>query len=331
MLVQRLFEGPVDLIGDVHGECGALLELLDRLGYDADGQHPDQRCLVFVGDLVDRGPDSPGVVRLVRHLVSRGTAQCILGNHELNVLLNLRKHGNAWFFGEPESLCKGMDRKSCQVMYGGDEERRECLAFLASLPLALERPDLRVVHAQWHEESVQQLRELGDAVKAYAHFKRQIEEAGIEDTVEKELAFQNHNPVKVATSGTEERAPEVYFGGGKMRRLQRCCWWEKLEQANGMKPESNGSHQKPLTVIGHYWRRLPEVPDELARLQLTGPSMFGHSGSFSLLPNRVMCIDYSVGLRYEERGRGILSGQLGTGLGALRFPEMEILFENGRQ
>ena len=59
-LVGELFDGPLDIIGDVHGECGTLCKLLDRLGYDGNGDHPEGRRLVFVGDLVDRGPDSPG-------------------------------------------------------------------------------------------------------------------------------------------------------------------------------------------------------------------------------------------------------------------------------
>ena len=64
-LVQQLPQSDLDIIGDVHGEIGALCTLLDRLGYDDQGRHPQNRHLVFVGDLVDRGPDSLGVLDLV--------------------------------------------------------------------------------------------------------------------------------------------------------------------------------------------------------------------------------------------------------------------------
>ena len=71
-MFRPLFGGPIDVIGDIHGECGTLCELLDRLGYDGNGAHPEGRRLVFVGDLIDRGPDSPGVARrLVRHLIEQ--------------------------------------------------------------------------------------------------------------------------------------------------------------------------------------------------------------------------------------------------------------------
>lgn len=83
--------GPFDVIGDVHG-CRAELEsLLTALGYllerDPDGRpvdarHPEERTAVFVGDLVDRGPDSPGVLRLVMGMVSGGHALAVPGNHE---------------------------------------------------------------------------------------------------------------------------------------------------------------------------------------------------------------------------------------------------------
>ncbi|MEO1914747.1 MAG: metallophosphoesterase, partial [Myxococcales bacterium] len=56
-------------MGDIHGELGALVSLLKKLGYDHDGRHAQQRKLVFVGDLIDRGPDSPGVLRAVKRLV----------------------------------------------------------------------------------------------------------------------------------------------------------------------------------------------------------------------------------------------------------------------
>jgi hypothetical protein len=70
ILVEKLFEGPVDVAGDVHGEIDALLMLMGHPGYDETGHHPAGRRLVFVGDLTDRGPDSPAVVDLVTDLLA---------------------------------------------------------------------------------------------------------------------------------------------------------------------------------------------------------------------------------------------------------------------
>ena len=83
--------GPFDVIGDVHGCRLELEELLAELGYDVvrdaagrpvDASHPTGRRAVFVGDLVDRGPDSPGVLRLVMGMVRAGHGLCVSGNHE---------------------------------------------------------------------------------------------------------------------------------------------------------------------------------------------------------------------------------------------------------
>ncbi|MFJ4988234.1 polynucleotide kinase-phosphatase [Streptomyces sp. NPDC088732] len=78
---KRELTGPFDIIGDVHGCSSELETLLGKLGY-ADGVHPEGRTAVFVGDLVDRGPDSPGVLRRVMGMVASGSALCVPGNHE---------------------------------------------------------------------------------------------------------------------------------------------------------------------------------------------------------------------------------------------------------
>ncbi|MEH6373309.1 polynucleotide kinase-phosphatase [Streptomyces sp. KLMMK] len=77
----RHLTGPFDIIGDIHGCSSELETLLGELGY-ADGVHPEGRTAVFVGDLVDRGPDSPGVLRRVMGMVASGNALCVPGNHE---------------------------------------------------------------------------------------------------------------------------------------------------------------------------------------------------------------------------------------------------------
>ena len=92
--------GPFDIIGDVHGCREELEALLGKLGYDvrprADGtpgfdvRPPEGRKALFVGDLVDRGPDTPGVLRLVMGMVEAGSALCVPGNHEVKLMRKLR-------------------------------------------------------------------------------------------------------------------------------------------------------------------------------------------------------------------------------------------------
>ncbi len=83
---KREEHGPFDVIGDVHGCRAELSALLDRLGYAAGAEgvrrHPEGRRAIFLGDLVDRGPDVPGVLRIAMAMTQAGTALCISGNHE---------------------------------------------------------------------------------------------------------------------------------------------------------------------------------------------------------------------------------------------------------
>lgn len=224
-LVGELWRGSLDIIGDIHGEYGALLCLLDRLGYDYFGNHPEGRRLVFLGDLVDRGPDSVAVLELVQRLVETNKAQCILGNHELNILLNQKKHGNGWFYGETESLARDHTAVSYNTLVVSDQQRNSFIEFLLTLPVALERDDLRVVHAAWDSASIARLRQSKglNVLEAFRSFEMEIESRITEDMSEdqKELCLQNENPVKLVTSGLECLASERFWSSGKWRQLSR--------------------------------------------------------------------------------------------------------------
>ena len=99
-LIQKLPEGPLDIITDGHGEYEAFERLLTVLGYDDDGNHPDNRHLVFNGDMVDRGPDSPRILKKCIRLVKSKKAEYLLGNHELNILNGTPKDSTGWYFPE---------------------------------------------------------------------------------------------------------------------------------------------------------------------------------------------------------------------------------------
>eukprot|EP00927_Polykrikos_kofoidii_P043887 TRINITY_DN37983_c0_g1_i1.p1 TRINITY_DN37983_c0_g1~~TRINITY_DN37983_c0_g1_i1.p1 ORF type:complete len:360 (-),score=44.96 TRINITY_DN37983_c0_g1_i1:259-1338(-) len=339
LLVGSLFRGAIDIVGDIHGETGALYSLLDRLGYDSTGVNPDGRRLVFVGDILDRGPDSPGAFRFVKSLVENRSAQMVLGNHEVNLLRGARTRGNLWFWGETEPLCTASSnashpvlmptRPSFQSLVNSDAERDDILDFLRKQPLVLEREGLRVVHAMWHESGVNHLRAFdGDVAQADVYFRRlttaKLEAAKLQREMtddESEMMIQNENPVNLAVTGMEVPAVEPFFAGGKLRTLQRYPWW------------TNYTGEAGLVVVGHYWRRLLATVD--LGFSPTGPSIFSSDEQtdepVALGPSHaVACIDFSVGMRFEERCRGLREGSLGTALAALRLPEMQLHFADGR-
>lgn len=127
-----------NIIGDVHGCFDELQELLVKLDFHRGGD----RQLVFVGDLVDRGPKSKEVLEFVMDLVSTGDALCVMGNHD-NKLMR-------WAKGNKVLLNHGLEDTVLEL---ADMDKDKIINFISSLPyyLLLDSDKLAVVHASWHE------------------------------------------------------------------------------------------------------------------------------------------------------------------------------------
>ena len=339
--IQNLPPGPLDIVGDIHGEIEALTALLRHLGYDADGNHPRQRTLIFVGDLVDRGPDSPTVLKLVERLVKTGRAFAILGNHEINLLANEAKDGSGWYFDE---RVESDNVKYAPFIRATFEEKIAAVAFLLTLPIALERPDLRIIHAAWIAADIEKLREvqLENVLSKYKEWdaaadnyakdlRPKIREElktwpyGLEDQskqppflhahAEHDSVSQMMNPLKILTSGVEREASKPFYASGKWRFLDRVKWWDEYDE--------------PVpVVIGHYWRRYHSLANpEYGKGE---PGMFDDipSNAWHGKRGNVFCIDYSVGGRWSERKFGEKNKTLAK-LGALKWPERVLIFDDG--
>ena len=124
--------GPFDIIGDVHGCFDELTELLEKLGYQSspDGLWlpPEGRKLIFVGDLVDRGPKSPEVVQFVMDMTRAGHALAVPGNHDIKVM--------RWLQGKDVTLSHGLEKSVDQfAVYHLDHPgfKQEAMLFFDSL------------------------------------------------------------------------------------------------------------------------------------------------------------------------------------------------------
>jgi protein phosphatase len=141
--------GPFDVIGDVHGCADELEELLGTLGYvpEADAwRHPGGRKAVFVGDLVDRGPRIPDVLRIVMGMVAAGTALAVPGNHDIKLM---RKFG-----GRDVQITHGLQDSLVQLEAETPEFRSQVADFIDSLVshYMLDDGKLVVAHAGLKEE-----------------------------------------------------------------------------------------------------------------------------------------------------------------------------------
>lgn len=149
----------LDIIGDVHGQADLLKRLLGHLGYreTATGgfAHPS-RSAIYVGDLVDRGPQIPETVRIVRSMIDDGEARMVLGNHEFNLMSFSTPTADGSGFVRPHTEQNIAQHRATLEQYAS-ADLDETLRWLATMPLWLDGGSLRVVHAEWHPPSLAQM------------------------------------------------------------------------------------------------------------------------------------------------------------------------------
>lgn len=327
---------PLDIIGDVHGEIDALRALLRHLGYRADGSHPQQRLAVFVGDLCDRGPDSPAVLALVQQWMDAGHAHAVLGNHEINLITHDPKDGSGWYF--PERAQRDA-RQYAPWQLHPEHDKAALAKRLAQWPLALIRPDIRIVHAAWLPEALADIRahlhQADSLPELYRFFEQRMEtqirqadwHAGylkeqhahadlleqadaeppfLPHTAQYELYRNRSNPVRSLVSGIETLASAPFYANGRWRFTTRLPWWRHYRSRTAL-------------AFGHYWRRWPNQGQN---------RLFEEAAHSPLgLSRNAYCIDYAVGARWRSRRFG--GNPQEYRLAALRWPEQTLLFDNG--
>lgn len=159
---RREDSGPFDIIGDVHGCAGELEALLVKLGYGVSWSGspgaarvqvtpPAGRRAVFVGDLVDRGPRAPDVLRIVISMVEAGVAFAVPGNHDVKF--------QRWLDGKDVKPSHGLDRTMAQMVPEPKAFRAAVRNFIKALPiyLWLDGGKLAVAHAGIKEEMLGRL------------------------------------------------------------------------------------------------------------------------------------------------------------------------------
>ena len=147
-------DGPVAVIGDVHGHADKLVTVLERLREMAGF---DRRWLVFIGDFVDRGPDPKSAVEIVTDLVvehPRTTA--VAGNHEFALCAALGLIPTPEYSDWKEQWVANYETRttfeSYEARFGDLGELADRMPethkqFLARLPWCVEHPDYLFVHA----------------------------------------------------------------------------------------------------------------------------------------------------------------------------------------
>ena len=278
-----------DIIGDIHGHVRELEALLQKLGYDKpDGVYRhQQRKVIFMGDLVDRGPCQKEVVTIVRRMVEAGTALCVMGNHEYNAIAYYTEHpaGSGTYLREHSDKNRHQHKKFLVAYENSAADYSDVISWFKSLPLWLDLGNLRIVHACWDKELMDTL----------------APQLGPRQTLTDDLLIKasrkgspEYKAIETLLKGKELKLPDgISFADkdGHTRHEIRVKWHDNFsnyrdaylgpEAARTHVPDHpiagnyllEYSHHNPPVFIGHYWFD-GQQPEKLAV--------------------NIACVDYSV-------------------------------------
>jgi hypothetical protein len=295
-----------DIVGDIHGQADKLEALLLRMGYAhrAGAWRKAGHTAVFVGDLIDRGPGQLRTLKIVRDMIDAGSGLTSMGNHEYNAI--------GWATLEPPVTGKPLRTHS-------HEKRKDHQAFLSevqpdsglhrtwidwfrTLPMWLELPGLRVIHACWDEANINLLRKvcgpgnlLTERLLIDSHSKGSAE----------------HKAIESILKGLEVDLPDgktFLDKSGSTRSSVRVRWWHTGSTA--LVDLALGINEDELREVAH----LQVKPQTIPGYDHPAPVFCGHywmTGTPYPQTPKVACVDYSAGkdgplVAYQWQGESVL-------------------------
>ncbi len=276
-----------DIIGDIHGHARTLKALLKKLGYSrARGfySHPSRKA-VFTGDFIDRGPRIAETLSIVKSMVDNRSAFSVLGNHEYNAITFLTRDGKGSF------LRKHTDKnyKQLEKTFKEFENIRETgfmyLKWLQTLPLYLEFPAFRVIHACWDFNLIEFVKNrLENELLTNEFLKKSVQNNTIE-----------YEAVDILLKGKEAPLPkDTYFidqNGGR-RHSVRYKWWTEFKNKTYRSVAVNFEEEVPDVEVPQ-----SVFKDHIPYMEGQRPIFFGHywkRGKPEILSKNVCCVDYSI-------------------------------------
>jgi len=281
-----------DLIGDVHGCAQSLVSLLKKMDYQhikGCYRHP-RRKVVFIGDIVDRGPRIRESLHIVKDMVDQGQAEIVLGNHEYNAMCYCtkgREGSGKQYLREHNARHHRMIRETLEQFHEHAGEWQAFLAWFRDIPLFIEKESFRVVHACWDAETITRFSE-----RYPSHC---IDEDFLHES--SDLSSFAGRVIDKLTRGTALELPqgETILGqDGLVRKMFRTKFWSErprrysdvVFQPDPLPPEMA---QRTLSAI--------EKQQLLSYPESEPPVFVGHywmSGFPETIKSNIVCLDYSA-------------------------------------
>ncbi len=289
-----------DVIGDIHGRYDKFEALMKALGYRASGKGfmpPAGRQAIFVGDLIDRGPEQIGLLSAVREMIGNGHARAVMGNHEFNAIAyvtpDLTLDGREFLRPNRAATSKSLQNRRQHAAFlaqvgEGSQAHSEWIDWFRTLPLHLDLGGIRVAHAWWDADSVA----LIDAPD-HRDDQGRLTESFIQEAHRRDSGLKSAR--KILTTGYEQDLPAGCFITDKEGNLHdnaRLKIWKH-----------DAKHLRDLAIIpGGDSSLLPDLtigevlPNGIR--EVTGPPIFvGHywfNGHAQLESNKVAVLDWTA-------------------------------------
>lgn len=281
-----------DLIGDVHGCARALGRLLETMGYEHRGdcyRHP-QRKVIFVGDIVDRGPRIREALHIVKDMVDQGQAEIVLGNHEYNSMGYCTagpKGSSRPFIREHTARNHRLIRETLEQFEEHPDEWKAFLDWFHEIPLFIEKEHFRVVHACWDHGAIEKLKQHSPS--------HSISKEMLYETLD-ENSF-SARVIDKLTRGTALNLPNgetILSKDGFIRHMFRTKFWSERPETYDdvvFQPDPLPEHlaHQPLSAIEK------QQLSSYASTEL--PVFVGHywmSGEPEPITPNIACLDYSA-------------------------------------
>ncbi len=281
-----------DLIGDVHG-CGrSLVRLLEKMGYHhlhGCYRHPTRK-VIFVGDIIDRGPRIREALHIVKDMVDHGQAEIVLGNHEYNAMCYCtegRPDSGQRYLREHTARNHRLIRETLEQFDPYRTEWNEFLTWFHHIPLFIEKEHFRIVHACWDTQAIDRFKEISPTHCIDMDFLHASSFAG---------SFES-SLVDKLTRGTVLDLPDgetILSKDGLVRHMFRTMFWSDQPQTYNdvvFQPDPLPSEmaERELSAIEKQ-KLLSYPPTEL-------PVFVGHywmTGKPEPIQDNIACLDYSA-------------------------------------
>ncbi|MDW9689395.1 metallophosphoesterase [Sinorhizobium meliloti] len=300
----------LDIIPDIHADIERLTETLSHLGYRETDQcwtHTEGRIAAFLGDFIDMGKHNAAVISLVRAMEQGGNAIAVMGNHELNALLYHERGQNSE--GIPDGFMRAHSLKNTaqhetflKEFPVGAPQTRDVLDWFLTLPVFLDLPGVRLIHAYWDSTHI-------DAIR------RRNADGRLKRGDLQELAFENEATAFAAAVLSSLKGPEAMLPNGHSfedikghsRTAVRLKWWY-----------ADGQTWRAAALSVPNPDELPDTPvTENRHITFYGaeqkPVFFGHykmPGEPELSARNALCLDYpQQACAYRWNGESELKGE----------------------